>query len=189
MKKTMMVGVRWMLAVGVLGGLLCACDRGSESGAAATNTTTAAAAQAAREAPSGSDMVSAVSAAKGPALVNVKFDLGGRPVIDQPLEIRLMLIPEQDIDKLVARFQGSASLELMSAEQTELFEKPAKGAGIPYTLKVMPKKEGVSYITVTVVADSLAQSIARQYSIPVIVPAAQPSTTELAQGDAAGTQP
>ncbi|HEY8508267.1 MAG TPA: hypothetical protein VIL32_07925 [Steroidobacteraceae bacterium] len=187
-KTTLMVGVRWVLAMGALAGLLAGCDSGPESGAAETGKTPAAAAAAAREAEPGKDMVSAVSSAKDPGLVNVKFDLGGRPVLGETLEIHLMLIPQQDIDKLVARFQGSPALELMNEDQTASFDKPAKGTGIPHTLQVVPRKEGVSYITVTVVADSLTQSIARQYSIPVIVPAAEPATAEVTQGKtAAGT--
>jgi hypothetical protein len=115
-------------------------------------------------------MVLAAPQAKSPLALEMKFDLGARPRLGQPLEINLALIAQAG--------SGPASLEITSANG---FATPEAGAidiaGIEpdevyrHTLRLTPRSEGLLLVGVTVSVKHDDVTDAKVFSIPVIVDA------------------
>ncbi len=114
------------------------------------------------------DMVSAVSASKARGPVEVKFAIPHRPEVGQPIEIELAITPSIELERLVARFQASDGLELVSGAETGRLDRPAIGAVISHTVTVIPKADGIYAVTAVIVTDSPTDSVARNFSIPLI---------------------
>jgi len=151
------------------------------------------AAAAARPKPSDrDDMVAAVSAAGARGLVDLHFSVTQRPRVGEPVSIELALTPAVELEHLFARFQVAEGLELLNGAETARLESPARGTPIAHTVTVVPKADGIFYVTAVVLADSSTESIARTYTIPLIagngiadLPAAPPaaSTADLRPSD------
>jgi hypothetical protein len=114
------------------------------------------------------DMVSAVSASKAGPPVTLKFALNQRPMVGQPIEVEIALIPISDLTRLFARFQPSTGLTLVKGAESPQFERPKTGEPIHHTVTVMANVDGIYYITAAVVADAEDSSLTRTFSIPVI---------------------
>ena|ERR1700733_14611455 len=130
------------------------------------------------------NMVSAVSSGKPSAELELKFELRGRPVVGEPVDIDLALIPAQDLDRVYAIFQAGEGLELTRGGKTAEIDHPPAGIPIPHTLTIVPQRDGVFYVSGVVLTDSPTQSVSHSFSIPVIagagspVPAGAPETTQ-----------
>lgn len=114
------------------------------------------------------DMVAAVSSSKFPGNVELRFNIPQRPVIGQPTEILLSLIPSVELERLVARFQASEGLQVVSGAEMALVERPTPGVEITHKLTVVPKADGIFNITALVLTDSPTESVSRTFSIPLI---------------------
>jgi len=130
------------------------------------------------------DMVAAVSVNRSAGLVDLKFSLARRPRVGEPVEIELALTPMVDLERLFARFQVAEGLRLVSGEETEHLEHPAPGVPLGHKLTIVPKTDGIFYITAVVLADSDKESIARTFTIPII---AGQGLAELPAGPAAAS--
>lgn len=125
--------------------------------------------------PSGRpDMVAAVSASKTPGAVDMRFALSGRPTVGQPLDIEVVMTPTVELDALFVSFQAAEGLQLVKGAQTEHFERPKTGTTLPHTVTVIPKNDGIYYVTAVVTSDSPTESVSRNYSIPIIAGAGLP---------------
>jgi hypothetical protein len=113
-------------------------------------------------------MVQAANQGKSQLPVELKFDLGGRPKVGQPLEINLALVAQ--IDGGPAAIQVSDADGLTVAPGANQFDIPSAEAGEVYrhTVKVTPNTEGVLLLGVTVSLkhDDVAEQ--RAFSIPII---------------------
>jgi hypothetical protein len=114
------------------------------------------------------DMVAAVSASKTPGPVEVKFALAARPEVGQPVDIRIVLTPKVELERLYARFQPSEGLELVKGGEIRQIEHPAVGTDIEHTVTLTPKADGIFNLTATVISDSSTESVSPVYSIPII---------------------
>jgi hypothetical protein len=114
------------------------------------------------------NMVAAVSAKPGAGVVDLRFSIAKRPQVGEPVEIELALIPAVDLEQLFARFQVAEGLQLVSGAETEHLEHPAAQVAVGHKLTVIPKTDGIFYITAVVLADSDKESIARNFNIPII---------------------
>jgi hypothetical protein len=115
------------------------------------------------------DMVAAFSATGGqPGLVDLRFKLLKRPAVGEPVDIELELIPTVPLERLFARFQAAEGLQIVSGAESEHFEHPAKGTPVKHKLTVVAKTDGIFYVTAVVLADSESESIARNFSVPLI---------------------
>jgi hypothetical protein len=114
------------------------------------------------------DMVAAVSSTRNIGAVDVRFALSGRPVVGQPVDIRLSFRPGIELDRLFARFQASDGLDLVKGAETGQLDRPAIGADIQHIVTVVPKSDGIFYVTAVVLTDSPTESVTRNYSIPII---------------------
>ena len=114
------------------------------------------------------DMVAAVSSTRNVGAVDVRFALSGRPVVGQPVDIRLSFRPGIELDRLFARFQASEGLDLVKGAETGQLDRPAIGADIEHVVTVVPTSDGIFYVTAVVLTDSPTESVSRNYSIPII---------------------
>src|ERR1700722_10556428 len=114
------------------------------------------------------NMVSAFGTGKPYADIELKFDLRARPVVGEPVDIDLALIPTQDLDRVSATFQAVEGIELTKGGRTPEVVRPPAGVPISHTLTVIPQREGVFYVSAVVLADTGSDSVARNFSIPLI---------------------
>jgi hypothetical protein len=134
------------------------------------------------------DMVGAFGGTRGQAgLVDLKFKLTRRPAVGEPVEIQLELIPTVELERLFGRFQAGEGLQIVSGAETEHFDHPATGVPLTHTLTVAAKTDGIFYVTAILLADSDKESVARNFSFPLIAgqglletPAAEASASNVA---------
>jgi hypothetical protein len=113
-------------------------------------------------------MVSAVGAGKSDAGVDLKFDLRGAPEVGEPVDIDVALIPRNELNQVYATFQATEGLEITKGDKTAQIEHPQVGVAITHTVTIIPRRDGVFYVSAVVLADSATESITRAFSIPVI---------------------
>lgn len=153
---------------------LGACGSGHQEGAT-TKAPTAAARTAALNAANAlsRNMVSAVSAVKpgsSPLPLQVKFELSQRPEVDQPLEVNLAVVPTTpNFDRIFGKVEGEDGLEVVGSGELSGAERPAEGVPIQYTVKVLPKQDGIYTLTATFSGvDTAGQVSTQAYAIPII---------------------
>lgn len=114
------------------------------------------------------NMVSAVSSTKPNEDLQLKFQLHSRPIVGQPLDIDVALVPGKDLDRVYATFQGSDGVEVTAGGRTEEIEHPPVGTPLTYTVTVLPRRDGVLAVNAVVLMDSSDESVTRTFAIPVI---------------------
>jgi hypothetical protein len=114
------------------------------------------------------DMVAAVSTGRVASPVDVRFAITQRPTVGQPLDIEVALTPSQDLELVFARFQVVDGLELVKGTETERREHPHPGEPISHVVTVLPKADGIFYLTATVLTDTDTASFTRTFYIPII---------------------
>lgn len=113
-------------------------------------------------------MVAAVSASTEPGPAELRFAIRKRPKVGEPVDIQFAITPTEALERLLARFQASEGLELVRGAETERFDNPAPGTQIEHTVTVIPKEDGIFYVSAVVLTDSATQSLARSYAVPII---------------------
>jgi hypothetical protein len=131
-------------------------------------------------------MVSAVSSSKPTNDLQLKFELRNRPVVGQPVDIDLALIPGQDLERIYATFQGSDGLEVTAGAKTDEIKRPPVGVPITYTVTIVPQREGVFSVSAAILADSSGSSVTRTFSVPVIAVSGM-SPSAMANAPSAGS--
>jgi hypothetical protein len=114
-------------------------------------------------------MVEAASQGKSQLPVKLKFELQQKPMLGQPLDISIAVLPQ--IDANLTGVQAAAGGGLTVAADTSQADAQAVTAGQVYrqTVKVTPTADGVLLLNVTVSLkhDEITES--RVFSIPLIV--------------------
>jgi hypothetical protein len=129
------------------------------------------------------DMVAAVSSAKGGSPVQLKFELRERPEIGQPLDVDVALIPDSPtLQRVYAKFQGGDGLELLDGSDLPAVEKPAQNVPIRHTVRLLPKRSGIFTLNVAVGVDSGTDSVSRAFAIPVIAGEGLPELAAKSEG-------
>lgn len=128
-----------------------------------------------RKAPSPADslspyLVAAVTTAKsGASLLQVKFEVGARPVVGEPVDVDLVIVPAADhIEEISGTVSGDDGLEVVSGGTIAPAEKPAFGTPIHHSLKVRAKRDGVFTLSAAVTVSADGQTLAPVYSMPLI---------------------
>jgi hypothetical protein len=113
-------------------------------------------------------MVQASTLGKSQVPVELKFDLGRRPKVGQPLEVDLALVAQ--ISASPATVQVTGADDLTVAPGANQFEIPSEEAGEVYrhTVNVTPNAEGVVLLGVTVQLKHDEIVDKRDFSIPII---------------------
>jgi hypothetical protein len=115
-------------------------------------------------------MVAAVPSTGAASLIEMRFELGGRPVAGQPLEVSVALVPSvPTLRSFSVIFQSSDAVEVRSGAQLALDEPPMAGTAYFHTVSVVPRRDGVSYLSAVVLVDQEGMSVARSFAIPLIV--------------------
>jgi hypothetical protein len=149
--------------------MLSACDKSPSDDSAGPSSGVAKPAKS--KAPGlAENMVMAVSAGKGAAVVSVHFALGKLPAVNEALPVDIVLVPHQEFSSLRAHFDSRDGLALTTGsdfgpESTPSVEKP-----LTHQLILLPSREGMSMLSVSVETESASEgTVTRIYSIPVIV--------------------
>jgi len=115
-------------------------------------------------------LVAAVTTAKGgAALLQVKFELGARPVVGDPVDVDLVIVPAADhIEEVSGTVQGDEGLEVVSGGTIPAAEKPTYGTPIHHSLKVRAKRDGIFSLSAALTVQTDGQTLAPTYAMPVI---------------------
>jgi len=138
-------------------------------------------------------MVSAVSSSGKPgAPVELKFDLGSRPELGKPLAVTVAVVPlGEGITQLRVVFQSNEAVEVQAGSEMAVQNRPAVGVPVSHAVTVVPRRDGVGYLGAVALVEGPGGSVARSFSIPIIVGdpveaeravAAKPSQGVMAKG-------
>ncbi|HEX4387023.1 MAG TPA: hypothetical protein VH109_00185 [Steroidobacteraceae bacterium] len=136
-------------------------------------------------------MVSAVTSVKpgsAPLPLELKFDLRERPEVAKPVDVYLAIVPlSAAIDRVFGKVAGEDGLELVSGGELQEAAKPTEGVPIQYSVKVLPKQDGIYTLTANLSVDSAGQISSQTYTIPVIAGQGIPDLPAMPPGKTAAT--
>jgi hypothetical protein len=153
--------------------LLLGCGQSSEKARAerARHQEQSRAAAAAQTAAAGgdADMVNAASPGGSAPPISLKFGLGGRPVVGEPLQIHMTMQPESQnaIRHLYGSFTPGDGLLLQSQHSFELRDV-ADGVSLHQEVTVVPQQPGILSLSATLIVDFDTGSVSRTFGIPLI---------------------
>lgn len=162
--------MRTITLVAALVGFALASGCGHKSDQAAANST---AVKKARATDDGlARMVSAVTSVKPgntPLPLQLKFELRERPEVAKPVDVDLAIVPlSASIDRVFGKVAGEEGLELVSGGELQEAAKPVEGTPIHYSVKVLPKQDGIYTLTANISVDSAGVISSQTYTIPLI---------------------
>ena len=169
----------WLCAA-VAAACLSACGSGDQSGATAglLHKHPAKVQHKPKPVDPTANMGAAVSLMKGLSAVNVKFELDGRPLPGQPLNVDFALIPNASVVSLSGKFAGDDGMKLTHGDQMDAVDKPAANTPIRHTVTVVPSKDGIYTVTVSLMV-TVAGDEARlhTFAVPIIAGDGLPQLT------------
>lgn len=113
-------------------------------------------------------MARAVGGGKPGAAVDIKYDFLSRPEVSKPVELEVALIPNAGVDSMEATFSGMEGITL-AGNLTASFGSVKAGEPYKHTLSVLPDRNGVFYVTVSVNTKIGGATLGRTFSIPFVV--------------------
>lgn len=115
-------------------------------------------------------LVSAVTTGKsGAGMLQMKFELGARPDVGDPVDIDVVIVPAADnIDRISGTIQGDDGLEVVSGATLDPAEKPVFGTPIHRSVKVRAKRDGIFTLSAAMSVESGGQALNPTYSMPII---------------------
>lgn len=115
-------------------------------------------------------LVGAVTTAKsGAGMLQVKFELAGRPEVGDPVDVDLVIVPQADnIDRIAGTVRADDGLEVVSGETIPQAEKLVFGTPIHHALKVRAKRDGIFILSAALTLESGGQTLGPVYSMPLI---------------------
>jgi hypothetical protein len=136
-------------------------------------------------------MVEAVTVGKSTVPVTVKFDLPARPMVGQPLEVSLAVLPRIGADSAVIAIEESAGWQLAPGSASISIPAVQPGQVYRQTVTVTPTAVGVQLLGLQVSLKHDEVSETRTFSVPVIVAPAgsAPTSGSPATGSAASGSP
>jgi hypothetical protein len=155
-----------VMAVLAAGMLLAACNGAPEDTAARPAAPNKPAKAKVAELPS--DMVAAVSAGST-STIGVHFALKSLPVVNQALPVEIAIVPHREFAAVRAHFEAHDGLALTTGETLAAVTPSPAETPIEHQLVVLPQRDGLFMITVSVETDGDDGAITRVFSIPIIV--------------------
>jgi len=151
--------------------LLAACDS-EPAPEAVANTPKPAPAVVSKPAVAPNDpvakMARAVGNGKPGAAVDIRYEILARPEVGKPVEINVALLPGPGVDSMEATFGGMEGITLAGSLQAS-FSNVKAGESYKHTLSLLPDRNGVFYITVSVSAVMGGTTMGRTFSLPFAV--------------------
>ena len=134
------------------------------------------------------DMVNAASPGGPGPPISLKFGLGGRPVVGEPLQIHVAMLPESQnaIRHLYGSFTPADGLTLQSQHSFELTDV-ADGVALRQDVTVVPQQAGILSLSATLIVDFDTGSVSRTFGIPLIASAPTSTATPGAPGASGAT--
>jgi hypothetical protein len=118
------------------------------------------------------NMVEAASQGKSQMPASLKFDLVQRPIVGQPLEIAIALLPQIAADPATIVVSGSEGVQLASGDGQIAIATVEPGQVYRHSITVTPMAEGVSFVNLNVTLKHDQMTESRVFSVPLIVAAA-----------------
>lgn len=156
------------VAIAAVAALVAGCTKADEVTSPGPTTKSSTGTKAVDASKVRADMVSAVSASKGGPPVALKFALHQRPMVGEPVDVEVAVIPTTQLERLFVSFHASTGLTLVKGGESPKYENPVAGEPLQHVVTVMANNDGIFYITAAVVADAENSSLTRTFSIPVI---------------------
>jgi hypothetical protein len=115
------------------------------------------------------NMVAAVSAGKTATAIGVHFALGKAPVVGVALPMEIAIVPHRQFARVEAHFEGPDGLPVTVGEDFGPRNDVDTETSIQHQLVLLPAREGVYMLSVSVNTISEEGDETRIFSIPVIV--------------------
>ncbi len=151
--------LRFTLVAVAAGALLSGCaEKAEEQVATQTATKTP-------RRPVDPNLVAAVSDAKTQVRVKVAFELQGKPEVGQPVELRLAggSPPLEEVDGVLTNYEVSDGLAFSGDWVPLQLAKPEIGKAVDHKIAVVPQRDGIFSVTVTVIVDQNNASNTRSF--------------------------
>jgi hypothetical protein len=129
------------------------------------------------------DLVNAVGMGKSPGPVELKFALRQRLTSNEPGTIEVAILPTASVDRMTVSFRGDDGLQVGEGAHVGAIERPEPHMPIEHTVTVTADHDGIFNLTATVLIDTDTQSMARAFSIPLLVGAGLKATEPLQLSD------
>ena len=113
-------------------------------------------------------MARAVTVGKSNVPVELKYEIAGKPIVGQPVEMEFAFVPKQGADSMGMAFVPSAGLTL-SADGVPNLEVVKPGQPHHVKISAMADKADVFYVTVTATLYVAGTSSIRTFAIPLIL--------------------
>jgi hypothetical protein len=144
------------------------------------------AAAAAKAADPTATMARAVATSKADAPIDLKYDILGKPIVGEPVEIELALIPTATGDGMSIVIGASAGLTVSGNLEASFSEaNPGQAVRTRFTAKA--DKEDAFYVTVATTMHAAGVGSTRTYAIPILTSAPPPPAP--AESEAAAAAP
>jgi len=119
-------------------------------------------------APGSADLVAAIAGDKSPVPVEVRYALRQRPEVGKPVELDVEVTPTGPLGRLVTSFHVEDGLSIENGGAASETDRPAPGVPLSRALTIVAQRDGIFYVSATVLVDAGADSVARTFTIPVI---------------------
>jgi hypothetical protein len=173
MRAKEMTSGRHLFILAILVLLATACGRDPESAAAGKPAVTPAGtpgASAADVDEATRGMVSGVAAGRAAdAVVDLKFELKERPEIGKPAAIDIALLPKVATDEMNVTYLANEGLTVQNSATPSRFEHVQAGSVYRHQATVVPKVNGVFYLSAIVMVQTDTGEVTRTFSIPVVI--------------------
>jgi len=113
-------------------------------------------------------MVQAAPQGKSLLAVDMKFDLGSRPLLGQPLDLNVALIPQMSGGPVSLQVTASSGFGAPEAGAVEI-PQVEPGEVYRHTWKLTPTSEGLQVVSITVSVKHEDSTDTKIFSVPVIV--------------------
>lgn len=170
---------------------LAACHRDSGTTPAAKSTARVKAPAAPPPGPSAREqtatMVEAATVGKSQVPVSLRFEVQQQPVLGQPLEIGIALLPRIPAHPAIIEVTGSEAVQIGAGEHQIEFAEVEPEQVYRHSIKLTPTATGVFLVTLNVSLKHDQMADSRVFSIPIIVASsAQPAVPPQKSAASAG---
>jgi hypothetical protein len=167
-----MINCRHLAAVTVFAAALVACGGDSEPKAArapAARSTADGGGDGAAASDPTRGMVRGVSAGKQGELVDLMFELKARPQVGEPLTIEVAMIPRVSSEQMRATFIATDGLTVRPSNAPPEYRNVQADSVFRQDVVVVPKADGVYYLSAVILLHTETGDVSRTFSIPVLV--------------------
>jgi hypothetical protein len=114
-------------------------------------------------------MVRGVSAGKQGELVDLMFELKARPQVGEPLTIEVAMIPRVSSEQMRATFIATDGLTVRPSNAPPEYRNVQADSVFRQDVVVVPKADGVYYLSAVILLHTETGDVSRTFSIPVLV--------------------